>query len=64
MDIISDMTRQFKSVESDLTHHINRLANLRTDNNQQIQNLEERKEALKAEIQATYVKKQEMKTQL
>ena len=27
MDIISDMTRQFKSVENDLTEHINRLEN-------------------------------------
>merc|ERR1712070_853143 len=50
MDIISDMTRQFKSVESDLTNHINRL--------------EDRKEALVAEIKDSKEKKETMIKQL
>merc|ERR1712070_79145 len=64
MDIISDMTRQFKSVESDLTNHINRLENRKTDNLQQIKNLEDRKEALVAEIKDSKEKKETMIKQL
>ena len=44
MDIISDMTRQFKSVEEDLTNQINRLENRKSDNESKIKSLNEEKD--------------------
>ena len=50
MQIISDMTRQYKSVEEDLMDHINRLNNRRDENERNIKDLEEKKNNLEAEI--------------
>ena len=43
MDIISDMTRQFKSVEEDLTNKINQLEKRKANNDEDIRELEAKK---------------------
>ena len=50
MDIIADMTRQFKSVEEDLTNRINGLENRKSDNELEIDRLRKQHEELKADI--------------
>ncbi len=50
MEIISDMTRQFKSVEEELMNRINRLEQSKDNNNAEMRKLEENKRALDAEI--------------
>ena len=46
MDIISDMTRQFKSVEEAMTNKINALANKKAENEQTIKTLNDEKSDL------------------
>ena len=41
MEIISDMTRQFKSVEEELMNRINRLEQSKDNNAAEMKNLEE-----------------------
>ena len=42
-EIISDMTRQYKSVEEDLMDHINRLNKRKLDNQEQLKALDDKK---------------------
>ena len=46
MDIISDMTRQFKSVEEDLTNKINGLEKRKSDYDEEIRELKKTKNDL------------------
>ena len=57
MDIISDMTRQFKSVEEDLTNKINSLEKRRANNDEELRGLEQTKQALLDEIKQNEVTK-------
>ena len=50
MDIISDMTRQFKSVEEQLMDKMNHLAQKKMDNEDETKRLVETQAALDAEI--------------
>ena len=50
MDIIADMTRQFKSVEEDLTGRINELENAKSANNLEIGRLQEERDTLQKSI--------------
>ena len=64
MDIISDMTRQFKSVEEDLTNKINGLEKRKSDYAEEIRELQSRKEALTTELANSQSTKQEMISKL
>ena len=46
MEIISDMTRQYKSVEEELNNNINNLERRKDDNAQEINQLKEQKKEL------------------
>ena len=46
MEIISDMTRQYKSVEEELNNNINNLERREDDNAQEINQLKEQKKEL------------------
>ena len=50
MEIISDMTRQFKSVEEELMNRINRLELSKENNTAEMKKLEDTKKNLDAEI--------------
>ena len=50
MYIISDMTRQYKSVEEDLMNQINVLDKRKKDNSEEIVNLQDKKKKLEEEI--------------
>ena len=50
MDIISDMTRQYKSVEESLMNKINQLEQRKMENNDEKKRLEESKKALEDDI--------------
>ena len=50
MEIISDMTRQFKSVEEELMNRINRLEQNKDNNSAEMKKLEENKKSLETEI--------------
>ena len=50
MEIIADMTRQYKSVEEEKTIQIVRLEQRKMDNSNEIQKLEESKKQLETEI--------------
>lgn len=49
MDIVSDMTRQYKSMQEELLNRINYLQSLVTDNEDKIKNLKEEYETLNTE---------------
>ena len=49
MDIISDMTRQYKSVEEQLMNKLNRLHQQSDDNKRETEDLEKRKADLEKE---------------
>ena len=49
MDIVSDMTRQFKSMQEELSNKINKLETLVSDNDDSIKNLKEDHEKLNIE---------------
>ena len=51
MEIISDMTRQYKSVEEELMNRINRLEERKSNNNTEMKKLEDTKAKLNTEIQ-------------
>ena len=51
MDIISDMTRQYKSVEEQLMNKLNRLHNQCDENRRETEDLEKRKADLEKECQ-------------
>ena len=51
MEIISDMTRQFKSVEEELMNRINRLELNKENNTADIKKLEDNSKSLNSEIQ-------------
>tara|TARA_B110001450_G_scaffold197490_1_gene186087 strand:- start:127 stop:447 length:321 start_codon:yes stop_codon:yes gene_type:complete len=57
MDIISDMTRQYKSVEEELMEQINRLEQRKTNNEEEIKNLKNKEGALQGEIKEIENKK-------
>ncbi len=57
MDIISDMTRQYKSVEEELMEQINRLEQRKTNNEEEIKNLKNKEEGLQGEIKEIENKK-------
>ena len=50
MDIISDMTRQYKSVEEELMNRINKLDEKRRTNDASIEQLEGQRDQLKKDI--------------
>ncbi len=50
MDIISDMTRQYKSVEEQLMNKINKLEQRKLENTSETQRLEEQTNELKESI--------------
>ena len=50
MDIISDMTRQYKSVEEEKMEQINNLTKRKNENDDKIATLEEEKTTLRDEI--------------
>lgn len=64
MYIISDMTRQYKSVEEDLMNQINQLNRRKENNSEEIGRLEETQKDLKAQIDDIHVKKKEEKDRL
>tara|TARA_B110000259_G_scaffold110625_1_gene126409 strand:- start:229 stop:447 length:219 start_codon:yes stop_codon:yes gene_type:complete len=57
MDIISDMTRQYKSVEEELMEQINRLEQRKTNNEEEIKNLKNKEAGLQGEIKEIENKK-------
>ena len=57
MDIISDMTRQYKSVEEELMEQINRLEQRKTNNEEEIKNLKKKEADLEADIREIKAKK-------
>ena len=57
MDIISDMTRQYKSVEEELMEQINRLEQRKTNNEEEIKNLKKKEADLEADIREIKTKK-------
>ena len=59
MYIISDMTRQYKSVEEDLLDQIARLEKRKLENSSEISDLEDKKKQLKQEIEQMTKDKQE-----
>ena len=58
MDIISDMTRQFKSVEEELLNRIDRLDKRSMDNDEEIKKLEQNKKNLLEEIESVRSEKE------
>ena len=50
MEIISDMTRQYKSVEEELMNRINRLEDRKANNDSEMKKLEDNKTKLNTEI--------------
>ena len=50
MDIISDMTRQYKSVEEEKMEQINNLTKRKLKNKEKLDELESQKQSLKTEI--------------
>ena len=59
MFIISDMTRQYKSVEEDLMNQINALERRKENNTQELKRLDETQRNIKTEIDDIHHKKKE-----
>ena len=59
MEIIADMTRQFKSVEEDMLEKINDLSTKKSQNENEIEKLEERKTNLQNDIKIMEQEKKE-----
>ena len=58
MDIISDMTRQYKSVEEELFEQISRLEQRKSNNEEEIKILKKKEADLEADIKEIKAKKQ------
>ena len=58
MDIISDMTRQYKSVEEELFEQISRLEQRKSNNEEEIKILKKKEADLEADIKEIKSKKQ------
>ena len=59
MEIIADMTRQYKSVQIDMSERVSKLKKRESDNNDHINELEAKKKALEDEIKDNKNKKEQ-----